>query len=59
MTFFSVFDLKNPSKIFFEFLPAFFSFFHTVGWLFMMLEVIGGGSFKDVFEVFLENDDVG
>ena len=26
MTFFSVFDLKNPSNIFFEFLPAFFCF---------------------------------
>ena len=30
MTFFSVFDLKNTSKFVFKFLPAFFSFFHTV-----------------------------
>ena len=40
MTFFSGFDLKNPRIFFFEFMPAFFPFFHTVGYY--LSSVCGG-----------------
>ena len=46
---FEGFDLKNPKKIFFDFLPAFFSFFHTVWYL--IHGTIGGAKAMQNFKV--------